>query len=59
LKDCIDIFGEDREAAVIREMTKIHEEVIRAPLRILYAKYQDGKAKGEFTVCISPKNMDD
>jgi 16S rRNA (cytidine1402-2'-O)-methyltransferase len=43
----------DRPAAVCRELTKIHEEVVRAPLGELARRFRDG-ARGEIVVVIAP-----
>lgn len=49
-----DILGE-REAAVARELTKIYEEVRRAPLAALVEHYRrEGPPKGEAVVIIGP-----
>lgn len=52
LKDMKDVLG-DRDAAVIRELTKMHEEVRHLPLSELIASYEDNPApKGEIVVVI-------
>jgi 16S rRNA (cytidine1402-2'-O)-methyltransferase len=43
----------DRPAVVCRELTKIHEEVVRAPLGELARRFRDG-ARGEIVVVIAP-----
>ncbi len=44
-----------REAAVCRELTKLHEEVRRAPLDTLARDYTDGaETRGEFVIVIAP-----
>ena len=45
-------FGDDRPAAVCRELTKTHEEVRRGPLRELVAWAADG-VRGEVTLVVS------
>lgn len=45
-------FGEDREAAVCRELTKTYEEVKRWPLGELAAWAQEG-VRGEITIVVS------
>ena len=45
-------FGEDREAAVCRELTKTYEEVKRGPLGELAAWAQEG-VRGEITIVVS------
>lgn len=44
-----------RPAAVLREMTKVHEEAVRSPLNELAAHYDDvGPPKGEVVVVVGP-----
>src|SRR5690606_37860994 len=45
-------FGEDRSAAVCRELTKTHEEVRRGPLADLVTWAADG-VRGEVTVVVA------
>jgi 16S rRNA (cytidine1402-2'-O)-methyltransferase len=48
-------FGDDRPAAVCRELTKAFEEIRRAPLGELAAHYLDaGQPKGEVVVVVAP-----
>jgi 16S rRNA (cytidine1402-2'-O)-methyltransferase len=44
----------DRDAVVARELTKLHETVIRAPLSALIATFADGPPRGEIVVLIGP-----
>jgi 16S rRNA (cytidine1402-2'-O)-methyltransferase len=53
LGDMADILG-DRRAAVARELTKLHEEVRRAPLSELAKDYAGPPPKGEITVVVAP-----
>jgi 16S rRNA (cytidine1402-2'-O)-methyltransferase len=44
-----------REAAVARELTKLHEEIRRAPLDELAAHYADGgETRGEIVIVVGP-----
>ncbi len=43
----------DRQVAVCRELTKVHEQVLRGPAHELAAAFGDG-ARGEVTVVIGP-----
>lgn len=51
LADAATVLGEDRPAAVCRELTKTYEEVVRGPLAELAAWAVEG-ARGEITVVI-------
>nr|WP_319489473.1 16S rRNA (cytidine(1402)-2'-O)-methyltransferase [uncultured Caproiciproducens sp.] len=51
LTDMLAAWG-DRRIALVRELTKIHEEVIRTTLSEAAAHYTDGSAKGEFVLVI-------
>ena len=44
-------FGADRPAAVARELTKLHEEVVRGPLSELAQHFAQG-ARGEFCIVV-------
>jgi len=52
LQSVRDIAG-NRECAVIREMTKIHEEVVRGPVDELITRFTDRQVKGEIVVVVS------
>ncbi len=53
LADAREILGE-REAAVARELTKVHEEIVRGRLSELAARFSDGReaARGEMVLVI-------
>jgi 16S rRNA (cytidine1402-2'-O)-methyltransferase len=54
LRDFADVLG-DREAAVARELTKLHEECRRGTLGALAAHYADAALpKGEITLVVGP-----
>lgn len=55
VSDCLQIFG-DRQACVCRELTKIHEEFIRAPLSEILARFKNEPPKGEMTLVVSSRN---
>jgi len=46
--------GRDREAAVCRELTKLHEEIRRGDLARLAASYADKPPRGEIVLVIAP-----
>jgi 16S rRNA (cytidine1402-2'-O)-methyltransferase len=45
--------GEDRQAVVCRELTKIHEEIVRGPLAELVAWAGSGTVRGEITLVVA------
>ena len=51
LKDLYECFG-DRKIALVRELTKIHEEAIRTTLSEAVTLYEDTSPKGEFVLVI-------
>jgi 16S rRNA (cytidine1402-2'-O)-methyltransferase len=52
LEAMADAFG-DRPAALARELTKLHEEVIRGPLSVLAAGVAEHGVRGEVTVVVA------
>ena len=61
LRDMNKHFG-NREIAIVREITKLHEEVIRTTLDEAVEKYADGSVKGEIVLVIKgaqQQNSDD
>jgi 16S rRNA (cytidine1402-2'-O)-methyltransferase len=53
LADMADVLGE-RDAAVARELTKLHEEVRTGTLNALAAEYAAATARGEITLVVGP-----
>lgn len=55
LADLVETFGADRMAFVGREMTKLHEQCVRAPLGTLADMLADGSmpTKGEFVLVVA------
>lgn len=51
LRDMYDAFG-DRKISIVRELTKIHEQVIRTTLADAAREYGDGGLKGEIVLVI-------
>ena len=51
LKDMYEYFG-NRKIVLAREMTKIHEEIIRVTLEEAIKKYEEDNPKGEFVVIV-------
>ncbi len=53
LSDFAKTFGGDRKIAVVRELTKIHEEVWRTTLAEAAAHYREHEPKGEYVLVIA------
>ncbi|HET9869025.1 MAG TPA: 16S rRNA (cytidine(1402)-2'-O)-methyltransferase [bacterium] len=51
LKDMLNAFG-DRKCVVARELTKLHEEVLRGRLEEMGRRFQDREVLGEFVVVV-------
>lgn len=57
LSDCLASLGEqlgDRDAAVVREISKLHEECVTGSLQDLCARYQAAAPKGEIVIVVGP-----
>ena len=52
LEDMAEVFGEDRPISLCRELTKLHEEVVRTTLGGAIEKYRENAPKGEFVVVV-------
>ncbi len=57
LRDMLEFFG-DRKVSLCRELTKIHEEVIRTTLSGAIEKYETVSPKGEFVLVIEGKQKE-
>ena len=51
LADMLKIFG-DRQLALCKELTKLHESCERTTLKTAAEKYSDGSAKGEYVIIV-------
>lgn len=57
LRDMYEFFG-DRKISLCRELTKIHEEVIRTTIKGAIEKYEAVSPKGEFVLVIEGKRKE-
>jgi len=57
LRDCLEILG-NRKACLARELTKIHEEMIRGTLAELAVIAEQKSPRGEFVLLIERKTLD-
>ena len=55
INDLIDNFGEERNASISRELTKIYQENIRGSLKELYTQIENKNIKGEIVLVIHGK----
>lgn len=55
LAQCIDFFGADRQAAVCRELSKLHEEIKRGTVFELHSYYEQHPPKGEIVLIVDGK----
>ena len=53
LKDMAEVFGNDRPISLCRELTKLHEEVVRTTLGQAIEKYEENPPKGEFVLVLA------
>jgi len=53
LEDMASVFGEDRPISLCRELTKLHEEVVRTTLGEAITKYTENPPKGEFVLVVA------
>ena len=53
LTDMAQVFGEDRPISLCRELTKLHEEVVRTTLGEAVRKYTAEGPKGEFVLIVA------
>ncbi len=53
LEDLRDAFGADRAISLCRELTKLHEEVVRITLGEAVEKYTETPPKGEFVLVVA------
>ena len=55
LGDMAEVLEADRNAALCRELTKIHEETLRGTLGELLAHYEENEPRGEYVIVIEGK----
>ena len=53
LEDMAEVFGADRGISLCRELTKLHEEVVRTTLGQAITKYTENGPKGEFVLIVA------
>ncbi len=58
LSQLAEFFGDDRPAAVCRELTKLHQEIRRGSLRELIDHFVENTPRGEFVLVIRGKEQE-
>lgn len=53
LADMAEVFGSDRPLSLCRELTKLHEEVVRTTLSEALDRYTENPPKGEFVLIVA------
>ncbi len=56
LKILKDTFGADRKASIVRELTKVHEEVCLSTLGELIRRFESDDPRGEFVIIVKGKD---
>lgn len=59
IKDMAEFFGRERRIALCRELTKIHEEVLRMSLGEAEEYYSVNEPRGEYVLVLEGKTADD
>jgi len=59
LSDMVEFFGGNRKIALVRELTKLHEEVIRTTLSGAIEHFSCDKPRGEFVIIVEGKSFDE
>lgn len=55
LQQFVEVFGEDRPVAVCREISKVHEEVVRGTMAEASAHFTEHEPRGEFVIIVGGK----
>ena len=57
LQQFSEFFGQDRQACVCREISKVHEEAVRGSLGELVAHFTEKEPKGEIVIVVAGNNI--
>ena len=52
LQQFVETFGPDRPVAVCREISKVHEDIVRGSLADMLAHFQEHEPRGEFVIVV-------
>ena len=50
-----EVLADDRIVVIGRELTKIHEEIVRGPISAVYQQLVDRQPRGEYVIAVGPK----
>lgn len=53
IEELITYFGEERQASISRELSKLYEETVRGTLSELKVHFENNPIKGEFVFCVA------
>ncbi len=53
LDECAAVFGAERQAVVVREISKVHEETLRGTLALLAEHFRAAAPRGEITIVVA------
>lgn len=54
LRDIVEVLGAERHLAVVRELTKVHEELFRGSVTQALEHFSRGRVRGEIVLLLSP-----
>ena len=56
IEQAAEVFGGDRRAAAVREISKVHEESVRGTLAEVIAHFTETEPKGEIVIILAGKS---
>ena len=59
LKDLLETFGAERSISLCRELTKLHEEVLRLNLGEAVAYYEENAPRGEYVLVVAGGELEE
>ena len=57
LKQFAEVFGEDRQVSVAREISKLHEEHVRGTLAEVITHFEEASPRGEIVITLAGWNV--
>ena len=58
LQQFVEVFGEERQVSVAREISKLHEEHVRGPLKEVLTHFEQTEPLGEIVIILAGSNPD-